>query len=481
MQLNNQLLLKNQCLVDGQWIDNSLDRIEVLNPATGELVEKVPRLTEQQILLAINAASRALEEWRYCSAQDKSQLLKKWHDLIIANELDLAQIMSNEQGKPLEEAVGEIRYGASYIEWFLEEAKRIEGEIISHANGHKTFITKEPIGVCALITPWNFPNAMLARKMAPALAAGCTVVIKPSEQTPLSALALVELATIAGFPRGVINIITGDSEKIGGLLTSNPLIRKLSFTGSVRVGETLKSQCIATHKSTSMELGGNAPFIVFEDAKLEATIDGLLHAKFRNTGQTCVAANRILVQKRLYPTLVEALKVKISQLVIGDPYQQDVKLGPLINKEAVNRIEEWVQEAISQGAELIVGGRKPELGPCFYGATLLTGVTPKMRLFQEEIFGPVLALTPFETEEEALQLANQTEAGLAAYLFTSNLTRIAKLTERLRFGMIGVNTGIISYASIPFGGTKYSGEGREGSRYGINEYLEIKCTTISAD
>ncbi|QRN41598.1 MAG: aldehyde dehydrogenase family protein [Neisseriaceae bacterium] len=481
MQLNNQFLLKNQCLINGQWVENGAHRIKVFNPSNGELIESVPSVSETQISFAISSASKAIETWKHLAADERSILLRKWYSLIMANESDLAQIMSNEQGKPIEEALQEVRYGASYVEWFAEEAKRINGDILPGKSvNNRIFVTKEPVGVCGLITPWNFPNAMIARKMAPALAAGCTIIAKPSEETPLSAFALAELACVAGFPKGVINIITGDAKKIGEFLTSSPLVHKISFTGSTKVGEVLKAQCIPTHKRTSMELGGNAPFIIFNDANLEKAVHSLMHAKFRNSGQTCISANRVLVQKKIFPQFIEAVKQAVSELIIGDPYVQDVKIGPLINEVAVKKVDRLVQDAIRNGAELIVGGQVSELGSCFYEPTILIDIRSDMAIFNEEIFGPVLAILTFDEEEEILELANHTNAGLAAYLFTKDVTRIFRISRELQFGMIGVNTGSISYASVPFGGAKYSGEGREGSKYGIEEYLELKSIVLTS-
>lgn len=479
MQLNNQLLLKNLCLINGHWVGNGSQRQAVFNPANGEIIETVPSVSVKQVEEAIQAAHVALSLWKNTPAKDKVQLMHKWFRLVLKNELDLAQIISDETGKPLEQAVAEVRYGASFIEWFCQLIEHHNGEIIPSDKNSRIFVTREPVGVCALITPWNFPNAMLTRKIAPALAAGCTVVVKPSGEAPFSALALAELAMMVGFPKGVINIVTGESAKIAKVLTSHPLVRQVSFTGSTKVGEELKRQCIVTHKRTAMELGGNAPFIVFDDADLEEACKGLMHAKFRNSGQTCVAVNRVLVQKKIYPQLLELLKQKVAELRTGDPYQQDIELGPLINEEAVKKVDALVQTAINDGANLVMGGKVLSLGRCFYEPTIITEVTSNMMLFKQEIFGPVLSLTTFETEEEALDLANQTTAGLAAYCYSKDLARMLRVARELQFGMVGGNTGSISYASVPFGGMKYSGEGREGSNHGLDAYLETKTTILS--
>lgn len=479
MQLNNQLLLKNLCLINGHWVGNGSKRQAVFNPASEETIETVPCMSAQQVEEAIQAAHTALSLWRTTPAKEKAQLMHKWYCLVLEHELDLAQIISDETGKPLEEAVAEVRYGASFIEWFCQLIEHHNGEIIPSDKNSLIFVTREPVGVCALITPWNFPNAMLTRKIAPALAAGCTVVVKPSKEAPFSALALAELAMMVGFPKGVMNIVTGESDKIVKVLTSHPLVRQVSFTGSTKVGEELKRQCVITHKHTAMELGGNAPFIIFDDADLEEACKGLMHAKFRNSGQTCVAANRVLVQKKIYPRLLELLKQKVTELRMGDPYQQDVELGPLINEAAVKKVDALVQTAVKEGATLVIGGKVSSLGACFYEPTIITEVTPSMMLFEQEIFGPVLSLIAFETEEEALYLANKTTAGLAAYCYSKDLARMLRVSRELQFGMVGGNTGSISYASVPFGGMKHSGEGREGSNHGLDAYLEIKTTILS--
>lgn len=479
MQLNNQLLLKNLCLINGHWVGNGSQRQAVFNPANGEIIETVPSVSVKQVEEAIQAAHIALSLWKNTPAKDKVQLMHKWFRLVLKNELDLAQIISDETGKPLEQAVAEVRYGASFIEWFCQLIEHHNGEIIPSDKNSRIFVTREPVGVCALITPWNFPNAMLTRKIAPALAAGCTVVVKPSGEAPFSALALAELAMMVGFPKGVINIVTGESGKIAKVLTSHSLVRQVSFTGSTKVGEELKRQCIVTHKRTAMELGGNAPFIVFDDADLEEACKGLMHAKFRNSGQTCVAVNRVLVQKKIYPQLLELLKQKVAELRTGGPYQQDIELGPLINEEAVKKVDALVQTAINDGANLVMGGKVLSLGTCFYEPTIITEVTSNMMLFKQEIFGPVLSLITFETEEEALDLANQTTAGLAAYCYSKDLARMLRVARELQFGMVGGNTGSISYASVPFGGMKCSGEGCEGSNHGLDAYLETKTTILS--
>lgn len=479
MQLKNQLLLKNQCLIDGKWVKNGSEKLRVINPSTGKVIETIPMISESQVKEAISAASVAYESWKELTAEERSLYLRKWFDLVVENELDLAQIISSEQGKPLEEALAEVKYGASYIEWFAEEAKRIKGDVLSRKEANSAvLVTKEPIGVCGLITPWNFPIAMVTRKISPALAAGCTVVVKPSEETPFSALALAELAISAGIPKGVINVITGDGVLVGNVFTSSPIMNLISFTGSTRVGEILKSACVPTHKRTIMELGGNSPFIVFEDADIEEVMQAFLRAKFRNAGQACVAANRILVHHKIYSQFLEKIKNVIPQLAVGDAYAEGVKIGPLINENAVKKVDEMVKDTVASGAELVLGGDRHALGGCFYEPTIVTKVTSEMRLFKEEIFGPIVAITIFNDDDEAFELANQTQGGLAAYFFTKSLTKIYKVSRGLQYGMIGVNTGAISYPSIPFGGMGYSGEGREGSYFGIEEYLEIKYTNI---
>ena len=416
-----------------------------------------------------------MKSWQAVPAKQRAQILRHWFDLMIQHQEDLAMIMTAEQGKPLAESRGEIAYGASYIEWFGEQAKRVDGDVIPAPGSDKRIICiKQPVGVVAAITPWNFPNSMIARKAAPALAAGCTIVIKPASETPLSALAMAELASRAGIPPGAINVVCGSSGAIGGELTANPLVRKLTFTGSTPVGKMLVEQCAATLKKTSMELGGNAPFIVFEDADLDAAVEGALASKYRNSGQTCVCANRLLVQASIHDAFVEKLVAAAAQMKLGNGMQADTKLGPLVNAKAVNDVDDLVQRSVSAGAQVALGASRSDLGPCFYNPTVLTGVTPGMPVFNTEIFGPVAPIVRFETEAEAIALANDTEFGLASYFYTQDLGRAWRVSEALEYGMVGLNEGIISNEMAPFGGVKESGSGREGSKYGIDDYLEIK-------
>jgi succinate-semialdehyde dehydrogenase/glutarate-semialdehyde dehydrogenase len=413
--------------------------------------------------------------WRQQPAKQRAQVMRRWFDLIMANQEDLARIMTLEQGKTLAESRGEIAYGASYIEWFAEQAKRIDGDVIPAPSGDKRIICiKQPIGVCAAITPWNFPNAMITRKAAPALAAGCTIVIKPASETPLSALALAELAHQAGIPPGVLNVLAGSSSDIGAELTSNPTVRKLSFTGSTPIGKMLEAQCVPTLKKTSMELGGNAPFIVFDDADIDSAVQGALISKYRNSGQTCVCSNRLLVQAGIAEEFTAKLVAATESLKLGNGLDENVDLGPLVNAKAVNDVHELVQGSISAGAKLVLGGAPSNLGGCFYQPTILTGVRPEMPVFRNEIFGPVAPIISFETEAEAIELANDTEFGLASYFYTRDIGRVWRVAEALEYGIVGINEGIISNEMAPFGGVKESGSGREGSKYGIDDYLEIK-------
>jgi succinate-semialdehyde dehydrogenase/glutarate-semialdehyde dehydrogenase len=428
---------------------------------------------------AIEAAGRAFGTWRQKSAKERSNLLRKWFNLMMEAQEDLAQIMTAEQGKPLAESRGEIAYGASYLEWFAEEAKRIYGDTIPGPSADKrVVIIKQPVGVVACITPWNFPNAMLARKIAPALAAGCTVVCKPANETPLSAFAMVELAERAGIPAGVVNIVAGITEEIGAELTGNPTVRKLTFTGSTAVGKLLMKQCAGTVKRTSMELGGNAPFIVFDDADLDEAVKGAIICKFRNAGQTCVCANRILVQEGVYDAFAEKLIVAMSNLKLGNGADQDVNVGPLINEKAANDVMKFVDDAIAKGAHVAAGGGPSDLGACFVNPTVLTDVDYDMRVFREEIFGPIAPLFRFKTEDEAIRIANDTEFGLACYFYSRDVGRIWRVAEGLEYGIVGINEGIISNEMAPFGGIKESGQGREGSKYGLDDYLEIKYLCV---
>jgi succinate-semialdehyde dehydrogenase/glutarate-semialdehyde dehydrogenase len=469
MQISDKALLRNQAYIDGEWCDaDSGETLAVLNPANGQKITDVAKCGTAETRRAIEAAERAQVEWRNTTAKERAALLRKWLELTLDAQEDLAQIMTAEQGKPLAESRGEIVYGASYIEWFAEEAKRVYGDTIPQpSNDKRIVVIKQPVGVVACITPWNFPNAMLTRKIAPALAAGCTVVCKPANETPLSALAMAELAERAGVPAGVINVIAGKTPEIGAELTSNPIVRKLTFTGSTAVGKLLVEQCAATMKRTSMELGGNAPFIVFDDADVDEAVKGAIICKFRNAGQTCVCANRILVQDGIYDEFAEKLAAAMAALKLGDGTQDGVDVGPLINEKAANDVLEFVDNAVAQGAQVAAGGRRSNLGSCFVEPTLLTHVTEGMRVFREEIFGPVAPLFRFEDEAGAISMANDTEFGLASYFYSRDIGRIWRVSEGLEYGIVGINTGIISNEMAPFGGIKESGQGREGSKYGL--------------
>jgi succinate-semialdehyde dehydrogenase/glutarate-semialdehyde dehydrogenase len=447
----------------------------VLNPANGKSIAEVASCGTAETRRAIEAAGDAWSAWRRKSAKDRAAVLRKWFTLMMEAQEDLAQILTAEQGKPLAEARGEIAYGANYIEWFAEEGKRIYGDTIPAPSDDKRIVViKQPVGVVACITPWNFPNAMLTRKIAPALAAGCTVVCKPANATPLSAFAFVELAERAGIPPGVINIVAGKTSEIGDELTSNAIVRKLTFTGSTPVGKKLTAACAATMKRTSMELGGNAPFIVFDDADLEAAVKGAIICKFRNAGQTCVCANRILVQEGVYDEFTERLMAAAADLKLGDGADEGVTIGPLINEGAANDVLEFIEDARGKGARVAAGGGRSDLGACFVEPTILTNVSEDMRVFREEIFGPVAPLFKFRNEEEAIALANDTPFGLASYFYSRDIGRIWRVAEGLEYGIVGINEGIISNEMAPFGGVKESGQGREGSKYGLDDYLEIK-------
>jgi succinate-semialdehyde dehydrogenase/glutarate-semialdehyde dehydrogenase len=474
--LNEPSLLRSQCFVDGEWRGaDQGEGIAVINPATQREVGKVPRMGAAEARAAIGAAERALVAWRERTADDRARLLRRWGDLVMAHQEDLARIMTLEQGKPLAEARGEIAYAASYIEWFAEEARRLYGDVIPSPWGDKKLLAvKEPVGVCAAITPWNFPAAMITRKAAPALAAGCTIVVKPASQTPLSALALAWLAQLAGFPPGVFNVVTGSANAVGGELAGNPAVRKLSFTGSTEVGRMLAAQCAPTLKKLSLELGGNAPFIVFDDADVDAAVVGAIASKFRNTGQTCVCTNRILVQDGVYDTFVQRFARAVKELKVGDGLEQGVTQGPLIDAAALAKVEELLDDACAKGGRVVTGGRRHAIGGTFFEPTVLVDATDEMFLSREEIFGPVAPVFRFSTEEEAVRLANDTEFGLAAYFYSRDLSRAWRVSSRLEYGMVGVNSGIISTAVAPFGGVKQSGYGREGSRHGIDEYVQLK-------
>ena len=480
MQVSDQGLVRTQAFVDGQWIDaDSGETLAVSNPATGETIAEIARCGTAETRRAIEAASRALVGWRQITVKERAAILRKWFELVMENQEDLAHIMTAEQGKPLAEARAEIAYGANYIEWFAEEAKRVYGDTIAPPSMDKRIVViKQPIGVVACVTPWNLPSAMLTRKIAPALAAGCTVVCKPANATPLSAFAVVELLQRAGAPAGVVNVLGGVTREIGAEMTSNPVVRKVSFTGSTAVGKLLMEQCAATVKRTSMELGGNAPFIVFDDADLDEALEGIMACKFRNAGQTCVSANRIMVQAGVHDEFTKKLSDATATLKMGDGAESGVLIGPLITEDAANDVLEIVDDAIAKGAQVVAGGARSELGACFVEPTVLTGANDSMRMFREEIFGPIAPIYKFETEEEAIALANDTEFGLASYLYARDIGRIWRVSEGLEYGIVGVNAGMISNEMAPFGGVKESGQGREGSLYGLDDYLEIKAITI---
>jgi succinate-semialdehyde dehydrogenase/glutarate-semialdehyde dehydrogenase len=475
-QLDDPKLFREQCYIDGGWADaDSGAVIDVTNPATGEVLGTIPKMGAAETRRAIEAAEKAWPAWRGLLAKERANILRKWFNLILENQEDLARLMTLEQGKPLAESRGEVVYGASFIEWFAEEAKRVYGDTIpQHQADKRIVVVKQPVGVVAAITPWNFPNAMITRKCAPALAAGCPVVIKPATQTPYSAFALAELAERAGIPAGIINVITGSAKEIGGEMTSSPIVRKLSFTGSTEVGKLLMQQCASTVKKVSMELGGNAPFLVFDDADLDAAVEGAMISKFRNTGQTCVCANRILVQDGVYEAFAEKLAAAVKKLKVGPGLQDGTSQGPLIDVAALEKVEEHVADAKAKGAKIALGGARHELGGTFYQPTVLTGVTTEMKVTRDQTFGPVAPLFRFKTEEEAVAMANDTEFGLAAYFFARDIGRIWRVGEALESGMVGINTGLISTEVAPFGGVKESGIGREGSKYGIDEFLEVK-------
>lgn len=477
VQLTQPTLLKSQSYIGGEWVSaTSGNTFAVTNPSNGEHILDVQDLGEQETLLAVESAAVAQKEWQARTAKERSTLLRRWNQLILDNQDDLATLMTLEQGKPLAEAKGEVLYGASFIDWFADEARRLNGDTIpTFAKDKRVLTIKQPIGVVAAITPWNFPIAMITRKAGPALAAGCTIVIKPSDETPLCALALAELAHQAGIPAGVLNVVVGkDAKAIGGVLTSNPIVRKLSFTGSTPIGKLLLSQCAQTVKRTSMELGGNAPFIVFDDADLDAAVEGAIASKYRNAGQTCVCANRFLIQEGVYEAFTEKLAKRVAEFKTGDGFSKDVTIGPLINGSAISKVEELVNNAIEHGAKARLGGTKSTAGDRFFEPTILTGVTEDMDIFSNEIFGPVAPLFKFKTEKEAVDMANNTPFGLASYFYSQNISRAWRVSEALEYGMVGINEGIISSEVAPFGGVKESGSGREGSQYGIDEYVEIK-------
>jgi succinate-semialdehyde dehydrogenase / glutarate-semialdehyde dehydrogenase len=480
MQLKDPSLLKQQCFIDGAWCAaDAAGTLVVNNPASGAVLGSVPNAGAAETRRAIAAAASALPAWRSRTAKERAQLLRRWFELMLEHQSDMAILMTAEQGKPLAESQGEISYAASFIEWFAEEAKRLYGDLIpGHQADKRIMVLRQPVGVVAAITPWNFPAAMITRKAGPALAAGCTMVLKPASQTPLSALALAELAQRAGIPRGVFNVLTGSAAAIGAEMTANPTVRKLTFTGSTEIGKKLMAQCAGTVKKLSLELGGNAPFIVFDDADLDAAVAGAIASKYRNTGQTCVCANRLLVQAGVYDLFAAKLKEAVEKLRVGDGLLGTTDQGPLIDSKAVAKIEEHIANAVAHGAKIILGGKRHELGGTFFQPTILTGVTPSMLMAREETFGPVAPLFKFETEAEAIALANDTEFGLAAYLYTRDLARSWRVTEAVEYGIVGLNTGIISTEVAPFGGVKESGIGREGSKYGILDYTEMKYVCV---
>lgn len=476
LSLKRPDLLATASYANGKWLDSSADTVDVMNPATGEVIVTIPAFGVAETRAAIEAAEQAQPAWAKTPAKTKANILRKWFNLIMENQDDLAKILTAEQGKILSEAAGEIAYGANYIEWFAEEAKRVEGDIIPAPNQtQRIMIIKQPVGVVASITPWNFPNAMITRKAAPALAAGCTFVGKPATETPLSALALCVLAEEAGVPPGVFNmIVSASSRAVGGEMTSNPKVKKVTFTGSTPVGKVLMEQCAATVKKTSMELGGNAPFIVFDDADLDAAVEGALVSKYRNSGQTCVCTNRFLVQEGVYDAFAEKLTAAVNKFKLGNGTDPTSTHGPLVTAKAANDINELVEDALSKGATAITGGKISDLGACYFEPTVLKNTTKDMRVFSEEIFGPVAPLFKFKTEEEAVQMANDTEFGLSSYFYTRDLSRVFRVAEGLEYGIVGINEGVISNEMAPFGGVKESGSGREGSKYGMDDYLEIK-------
>lgn len=478
--MKNSELLRDACLIGGDWVKAPGFTLDVRNPANGELVGRVPNFGAAETRRAIDAAHAAFLPWRSKTAAERARILRRWFELMMENQEDLAQLMTAEQGKPLAEARGEIAYAASFIEWFAEEARRVYGEVIpSPLPDRRLVVIKQPVGVCAAITPWNFPAAMITRKAAPALAAGCTMVVKPAEQTPLSALALAWLGQQAGIPPGVLNIVTGDPVPIGGELTSNSKVLKLSFTGSTEIGRLLMAQCAPTIKKMSLELGGNAPFIVFEDADLDAAVAGAMVSKYRNAGQTCVCANRFLVHESVQEAFAEKLAAAVAALKVGAGTEEGVTQGPLIDPPALAKVEELLADAIAGGARVVCGGKRHLRGGTFFEPTVLTGATTAMRIAREEIFGPVAPIYGFRDEAEVVRMANDTEFGLAAYFYSRDIARAWRVAEALDYGMVGVNSGMISNEVAPFGGVKQSGLGREGSRHGIEEYLEMKYLAMA--
>jgi len=480
LKLNNTALFRQQCYINGEWVNaDNKAALAVTNPADGSQLGTVPNMGAAETRRAIEAAHAAWPAWRAKTAKERAVILRRWFELIMANQQDLAMLMTAEQGKPLAEAKGEIAYAASFIEWFAEEGKRVYGEIIpQHHADKRLMVIKEPVGVCAAITPWNFPAAMITRKVSPALAAGCVIVLKPAEQTPYSALALAVLAEEAGISKGALNVVTGDAPAIGGEMTANPLVRKLTFTGSTEVGKLLMRQCADTVKKISLELGGNAPFIVFDDADLDAAVQGAIASKYRNTGQTCVCANRILVQDSVYDAFAAKLVAKVKAFKVGNGMEAGVTQGPLIDVQALTKVESHIADAAAKGAKVLLGGKRHALGGTFFEPTVLKDVTTDMLLAREETFGPVAPLFRFKTEQDAVRIANDTEYGLAGYFYSRDIGRIWRVAEALECGMVGINTGIISNEVAPFGGVKQSGIGREGSKYGIEEFVQVKYLCI---
>lgn len=474
--LQENALFQQSAFIHGQWVDaEDQDRVLVTNPATDEEIGSIPNMGQAEARQAVESSYRALQSWKALTAQTRADLLLAWHKLTLEHADDLAHIMTIEQGKPLAEALGEVKYAASFIQWFAEEGKRVYGDVIPTTNaGQRFLVTKEPVGVVAAITPWNFPLAMITRKAAPALAAGCTIVIKPANETPYCALAIAKLAEKAGIPAGVINVITGKSEAIGSVFTTHEKVKKLTFTGSTPVGRLLMQQCAPTIKKLALELGGNAPLIVFEDADLDKAVQGAMLAKYRNAGQTCVCANRIYVHKKVYTAFTEKFVAAVKALKVGNGLDEGVQIGPLINEKAVLKAEKLIDEACSKGAQVACGGQRHALGYSFFEPTILTNVDQSMEIVSEEIFGPVAPLISFETDEEVIEQANATIYGLAAYIYTENISRIFKVSEQLEYGMVGMNSTAISNEVVPFGGVKQSGIGREGSKYGLEEFMTIK-------
>lgn len=481
MQLKDTSLFRQKAYIDGLWQDaDSGQTLKVNNPATNEIIGTVPKMGAAETRRAIEAADKALPAWRALTAKERANKLRRWYELMLENQDDLARLMTIEQGKPLTESKGEIVYAAAFFEWFAEEAKRVYGDVIpGHQPDKRLLVIKQPIGVTAAITPWNFPCAMITRKAGPALAAGCTMVLKPASQTPYSALALAELAERAGIPKGVFSVVTGSAGDVGGELTSNPLVRKLSFTGSTEIGRQLMAECAKDIKKVSLELGGNAPFIVFDDADLDAAVEGALISKYRNNGQTCVCANRLYVQDGVYDAFVEKLKTAVDRLNIGNGLEQGITTGPLIDSKAVAKVEEHIADAVSKGAKVIAGGKPHALGGSFFEPTILIDVPRNALVSKDETFGPLAPVFRFKDEAEVIELSNDTEFGLASYFYARDMSRVFRVAEALEYGMVGVNTGLISNELAPFGGVKASGLGREGSKYGIEDYLEIKYLCLA--